>query len=178
MDSPIPHPFNGHRAVLVPELHQIGRPLDDSGLAPQRTEQLINRYGQPWLRVFALDEEAGVDGKLVFLTAERSWRRSHRWDYNPGSLAHKQKGPPPGSPRADGGGVWGESLGSAPEPVVTRAGCFVSVLPELGGRDGLRRMFALEGDGEWSDTRLNASLLEPVHRPPDVMQRVLIGRSL
>jgi hypothetical protein len=47
--------------VLAAELHRFGRPLDDPDLPPRRREQVITAYEQALRRVFALDEEAGVD---------------------------------------------------------------------------------------------------------------------
>ncbi len=61
MDSTSPHPFARRRAELVAELHRVGRPLDDPGLSPRRREQVITAYEQVLRRVFALDEEAGVE---------------------------------------------------------------------------------------------------------------------
>lgn len=61
VESPSPHPFARRRAELVAELHRVGRPLDDPGLSSRRREQVITAYEQALRRVFALDEEAGVD---------------------------------------------------------------------------------------------------------------------
>lgn len=61
MESPSPHPFARHRAELVAELHRVGWPLDDPDLSPRRREQVITAYEQALRRVFALDEEAGLE---------------------------------------------------------------------------------------------------------------------
>ncbi|MCS5694182.1 hypothetical protein NZK33_19690 [Cyanobium sp. FGCU-6] len=61
MDHPSSHPFAERRAALVAELHRIGRPLADAGLTPERKADVIAAYEQALRRVFALDEEAGVE---------------------------------------------------------------------------------------------------------------------
>lgn len=61
VDARTPHPFAHRRAELVAELHRVGQPLDDPGLTPRRREQVITAYVQALRRVFALDEEAGVE---------------------------------------------------------------------------------------------------------------------
>jgi hypothetical protein len=46
---------------MVAHLHRVGHPLDDPDLTPRRREQVITAYEQALRRVFALDEEAGLD---------------------------------------------------------------------------------------------------------------------
>lgn len=61
VDCVAPHLFARRRDELVAELHRVGRPLDDPGLARRRREQVITAYEQALRRVFALDEEAGLE---------------------------------------------------------------------------------------------------------------------
>lgn len=62
MESHSPHPFAQRRAELVAALHQVGQPLlGDPGLTPEQKANVIAAYEQALRRVFALDEEAGVE---------------------------------------------------------------------------------------------------------------------
>ncbi len=61
MGSPSSHQFARCRAELVAELRLVGEPLADPMLNPGRKEALIAAYEQALRRVFALDEEAGVE---------------------------------------------------------------------------------------------------------------------
>lgn len=61
VESPSPHPVAQRRAELGAELHRVGRLLDDPDLTPRRRERVITAYEQALRRVFALDEEAGLD---------------------------------------------------------------------------------------------------------------------
>jgi hypothetical protein len=61
VETTFPHPFAQRRAELVAELHRVGQPLDDPDLTPLRRAQVITVYEQALRRVFALDEEAGVE---------------------------------------------------------------------------------------------------------------------
>jgi hypothetical protein len=59
--APSPHPFAQRCAALLAELHRVGRPLADPGLTSKRKAEVIAAYEQALRRVFALDEEAGVE---------------------------------------------------------------------------------------------------------------------
>lgn len=61
MNSHLTHPFAQLRAELVAEHYRDGRPLADSGLPPERKADVIASYEQALRRVFALDQEAGVE---------------------------------------------------------------------------------------------------------------------
>jgi hypothetical protein len=61
MAPPSSHPFARRRAELLAELRRVGQPLADPRLTPDRKEAVIAAYEQALRRVFALDEEAGVE---------------------------------------------------------------------------------------------------------------------
>jgi len=61
VEASSPHLFTQRRSELVAELQLIGRPLADPGVNTEQKAEVIAAYEQALRRVFALDEEAGLE---------------------------------------------------------------------------------------------------------------------